>query len=128
SGVVCEFPDAYVDPYPAFYAALESFAAKGVALADTLTGGAAKPTESSIKTYFLHLADVSRILREMAENQRTGTPHKPEHLAFINEIVRVQRGCGGDFASGWYPLLFFGGDSTSTDPTIADVHTAPQDE
>jgi hypothetical protein len=127
-GVICEFPDAYVDPYPAFYGALESFAAKGAALADTLTGGSATSTASNVKTYFLHLADVSRILREMAENQRTGTPHKPEHLAFINQIVRVQHGCGGDFAMGWYPLLFFAGDATSTDPTIADVHTAAQDE
>jgi hypothetical protein len=128
TGAVCEFPDAYVEPYPAFFAALESFAAKGVALADTLTAGSANVLTMAVKTYFLHLADVSRILREMAEHQRTGTPHAAEHLAFINEIVKVQQGCGFATAEGWYPKLFFGNDSTETDPTIADVHTAPQDE
>ncbi|HET7542141.1 MAG TPA: DUF3160 domain-containing protein, partial [Polyangiaceae bacterium] len=66
TGVVCEFPDAYVEPYPAFFAALESFAAKGAALADTLTAGSTSATAANVKTYFTHLADVSRILREMA--------------------------------------------------------------
>jgi hypothetical protein len=127
SGAVCEFPEAYVEPYPAFFAALESFAARGVALADTLAAGATQAS-MAVKTYFLHLADVSRILREMAEHQRTGTPHAAAHLAFINEIVKVQQGCGFATAEGWYPKLFFAGDSTKTDPTIADVHTAPQDE
>jgi len=127
-GVTCEFPDAYVEPYPAFFAALESFAAKGAALADTLTAGSTSATAAGVKTYFLHLADVSRILREMAEHQRTGTPHTAEHLAFINEIVKVQQFCGGATAEGWYPKLFFANDSADTDPTIADVHTAPQDE
>src|SRR5262249_31929779 len=39
SGVVCVFPDAYVDPYPEFYAALVRFAERGAALADKLAGG-----------------------------------------------------------------------------------------
>jgi hypothetical protein len=128
SGVTCEFPDAYVEPYPAFFAALESFAARGVALAATLTAGSTSPAAAGVKTYFLHLADVSRILREMAEHQRTGMPHAAEHLAFINQIVKVQNFCGGAIAEGWYPKLFYAADATSTDPTIADVHTAPQDE
>ena len=37
SGVACEFPDAYVDPYPAFYARLQAFAQAGQAV----TGAAA---------------------------------------------------------------------------------------
>lgn len=124
----CEFPDAYVEPYPAFFAALESFALKGVALADTLVAGSATPLATTVKTYFLHLADVSRILREMAEHQRTGTPHTATHLAFINEIVKIQKTCGGATAVGWYPKLFFiPWRSTDFDPTIADVHTAPTD-
>jgi hypothetical protein len=41
----------------------------------------------------------------------------------------VQQVCGGAFAQGWYPELFFApGKSTQFDPTIADVHTAPTDE
>jgi hypothetical protein len=128
SGITCEFPDAYVDPYPAFFAALESFANKGATLSNTLVAGSTSETAAGVRTYFLHLADVSRILREMAEHQRIGTAHTAEHLAFINEIVKVQAICGGAVGQGWYPRLFYGVNSTEFDPTIADVHTAPQDE
>jgi hypothetical protein len=129
SGNTCEFPDAYVDPYPAFFAALESFAEKGSALADTLVAGSTSPLATGVKTYFLHLGEVSHTLREMAEHQRTGMPHTAAHLAFINETVKIQRVCGAATAEGWYPKLFFnGGKSTEFDPTIADVHTAPNDE
>ncbi|HVR61428.1 MAG TPA: DUF3160 domain-containing protein [Polyangia bacterium] len=128
TGIACEFPDAYVDPYPGFFAALQSFAGKGAALADTLTAGSTSAMTADVKTYFLHLGDVAGILREMAEHQRTGTPHTAADLAFINDIVKVQQVCGGAFAQGWYPKLFFGTNPTEFDPTIADVHTAPQDE
>jgi hypothetical protein len=128
SGVACDFPEAYVEPYPAFFAALVSYAQKGAALADTLVAGSTSPAAQAVKTYFLHLADVSTILGEMAEHQRTGMPHTAADLAFINQIVKVQQVCGGAFADGWYPKLFFSGNSTEADPTIADVHTAPTDE
>jgi hypothetical protein len=125
-GNTCEFPDAYVDPYPAFFAALESFAQKGAALATTLSAGSTSTRAADIGTYFQHLGDVSGILREMAEHQRTGTPHAARHLAFINDIVKIQRYCGGASATGWYPKLFFSpGKATQFDPTIADVHTQP---
>ena len=127
-GIACEFPDAYVDPYPGFFAALQSYAAKGAALADTLTAGSSSSVTADVKTYFLHLGDVAAILREMAEHQRTGTPPTAADLAFINEIVKVQQVCGGAFAQGWYPKLFYGTNPTEFDPTIADVHTAPQNE
>lgn len=128
-GIACEFPDAYVEPYPAFFAALESYAAKGTTVAAMLADGTSS-TMDAVSAYFQHLGDVSRILREMAEHQRTGTPHTAEHLAFINEIVAVQTvGCGSKIAAGWYPRLFFTRDAALvSDPTIADVHTAPTDD
>jgi hypothetical protein len=67
----------------------------------------------------------------MAESQRTGMPHKPEHVAFINQAVSLARGCGGPAAiqSGWYGELFFNrSQAAAFDPTIADVHTQPTDE
>lgn len=128
NGVTCEFPDAYVDPYPGFFAVLQGYAGQGAALADTLTAGSTSSALAGVKTYFQHLGDVAGILRDMAEHQRTGTPPAAADLAFINQIVKVQIVCGGAFAQGWYPALFYGTNSTEFDPTIADVHTAPQDE
>jgi hypothetical protein len=126
-GIACEFPDAYVDPYPTFFARVGAYASAGVALADKLDFGADAMLGMRVKTYFLHLADVARILGDMAGRQRTGMPHSPEDLEFINKAVKIQRVCGADFAMGWYPELFFG-NSTQFDPSIADVHTQPTDE
>jgi hypothetical protein len=126
SGAICEFPDAYVEPYPAFFARIEVFARKGAAaLAALLPQGNAATLMSS---YFHRLGEIAAILREMAEHQRSGLPHKAEHLAFINNIVRVQDLCGVKQAEGWYVDLFFDRSALKFDPVVADVHTSPTDE
>jgi Protein of unknown function (DUF3160) len=131
SGAACEFPDAYVDPYPAFFAKLEDFAKAGAAVVAELPLSSSSYLAPKIKTYFANLARITGILREMADLQRQGQPHKPEHLAFINEAVdTVPIGCvPPPGLKGWYADLFF---DTNTalefEPTIADVHTQPTDE
>ncbi|HEY3595048.1 MAG TPA: DUF3160 domain-containing protein, partial [Polyangiaceae bacterium] len=125
AGTLCEFPDAYVEPYPDFFAALERFAeyakANVVPIAQQTPGVA-----SAISDYFDRLATVATTLRQMAESERTGTAFTADQMAFINQAVTIQRICGGASANGWYPTLVFG-DSTTFKPTIADVHTAPTD-
>jgi hypothetical protein len=129
SGVACEFPDAYVEPYPAFFGQIEKLAAAGGDLAGTLP----LPTDSfyakRIPAYFQRLREVAGILRQMAELQRSGMPHKPEHLAFINQAVDTSQVCGGPAGiRGWYADLFFNAEGAAKfDPTIADVHTQPTD-
>ncbi|MBL9008163.1 MAG: DUF3160 domain-containing protein [Myxococcales bacterium] len=124
SSFICEFPDAYVDPYPAFYRAL-------IALGDRATSelrGLASPAPVVQKAsgYFEHLSEVARMLEEMAELQRQKRPFADRHLAFINELVRVSLGCTGFFAPGWYLKLFWNQKQANQDiPTIADVHTDP---
>jgi hypothetical protein len=126
SGVACEFPDAYVEPYPAFFAQLEKFAVAGSGIVRQLMLPPA--TERWYATYFMHLAEVAGILRQMAERQRTGMPQLPEHLVFINQAVRTHNVCGGAGLAGWYADLFFLPDgAVKWDPTIADVHTQPTD-
>jgi len=72
--------------------------------------------------HFENFASVASILREMAEHQRTGTPHTDAHMEFINQTVTLEHFCGGASANGWYPELFYGS-SIDWEPTIADVHT-----
>jgi hypothetical protein len=74
-------------------------------------------------------------LKKMAEDQRSGTPHSADLIAFINEGVRWdgQMVCGGGTIatnlSGWYLRLFLSPSSgLDFDPTVADVHTQPTDE
>lgn len=129
---VCEFPDAYVDPYPGFFASVAAFAEKGKGLA-----GLIEAEDSYLATriddYFTILSAVATTLREMAEQQLERIPFSEQQLAFINDAVvmsSVDMVCAMvDVPSGWYTQLFFEADDSSKyDPVIADVHTQPADE
>jgi len=125
----CEFPDAYVDPYPEFYAKVGEYAARGKDLVASLH--LKGQSSATIVSYFDNLALVASRLREMAEHERTGAAFTPEMMTFINEAVTVQLGCGSPFLSalGWYGKLFYDPHtSLEFDPSIADVHTQPTDE
>jgi hypothetical protein len=127
-GSSCEYPDAYVDPYPEFYARVAAFASHGASVMGEL-GLSEAPWASAIVAYFAELGNVASTLKAMADNQRTGTPHSAEHLAFINQMT-FEEGCGslGSF-DGWYAKLFFDRfEAIELDPIIADVHTQPTDE
>ncbi|HEU4385166.1 MAG TPA: DUF3160 domain-containing protein [Anaeromyxobacteraceae bacterium] len=129
TGAVCEFPDAYVEPNPAFFARLEEFADAGAAAITVLPLDPSSYLTAQIVGYFERLRQVAGILRAMAEHQATGTPHDPEHLAFVNRAVSVSPGCVGAGIGGWYADLFFDPGAAATfSPTIADVHTQPTTE
>lgn len=127
--ILCEFPDAYVEPNPAFFARVEAFADAGGALVADLPIDPASSLAASIAGYFERLRQAAGILRAMAEHQATGASHTAEHLAFVNRAVSVQQGCGGPAGlSGWYADLFYDrGRAVEFDPTIADVHTGGAD-
>jgi hypothetical protein len=126
----CEFPDAYVDPYPEFFAALRVYAEKGAELLPGLARDEA--LAALIASYFDNLLTASTILGEMAEQQRSGVAPTAEQLAFINEAVRVEQQAVGcttvEVPDGWYARLFlYPEESIEQDLTIADVHTQPAD-
>jgi hypothetical protein len=121
-GASCEYPSAYVDPYPKFFQELRHFSERGEQVMNQFS-----PNNAA---YFKRLAEVLTILEEMATNQRTGAPHSAAHLAFINQAVKIEPGCGEpSMGSGWYRDLFFDpSNAIEFDPVIADVHTQPTDE
>jgi len=129
----CDFPDAYVDPYPEFYGKLRQFAERGVALADLLEPSPNVVGASPLHHYFTQLASTLSTLEGMAKNQREGTPFSAEQMAFVNHAVRIvedNEGCTTvELPDGWLSDLYFE-PQTSIDasPTIADVHTQPADE
>lgn len=128
SGAACEFPDAYVDPYPTFWRALERYGSRGLALVDNLSAidGA---LAAQVRDHFLAVEGASQILAEMAEHELAGTPFTEAHMAFINQTVQVESVCADSWVVGWYGRLHFSLlTSTETDPVIADVHTQPTDE
>jgi hypothetical protein len=131
-GILCEFPDAYVDPYPEFYAKLGTLAEAVNALAQQLPASAAT-LKSSAQAWVSNFKIVASNLQQMAENQQTGTPHSAELMTFINDAVKWTEAsmCGGVTRSnlaGWYLKLFLSPwDSFDFDPVVADVHTQPTD-
>jgi hypothetical protein len=125
-GTECEFPDAYVEPYPELFHALARFAERGQALTlDLDLQGENAALGERITTYFTALRRIAGTLGEMAELQQSGMPHSAEHVAFINQAIRVESGGSGPpWQTGWYKDLFFNPEAgLDLDPTIADVHT-----
>jgi Protein of unknown function (DUF3160) len=124
SGAACEYPDAYVDPYPDFFDAIVTFAER----AQELTQALEVPGElgERVQKYFADVARINGILAAMARAQRSGAPHSPEHLAFINQTVQAFVGCDGAALgqTGWYSELHFDPlQAVEADPSITDVHT-----
>lgn len=125
----CEFPDGYVDPYPAFYAALVAYAERGLAMSDRLEGTARADLIDRLRDHFSTLKATLTTLQHMAEQELSGVPFDAEQLAFINDAVRYAEGggCAGPVPyDGWYPRMLFINEN-EFDPTIADVHTQPSD-
>jgi hypothetical protein len=125
---VCDFPDAYVDPYPDAWAAIVKLAKLGQALASALPPG----TYDADGPYFAAVESVASILGTMAQAERAGQPLTADQLAFINQAVDEVTSSGGCVPTvtptGWYVKLFLvASDAQKTDPTIADVHTDPAD-
>jgi hypothetical protein len=132
AGPSCEFPDAYVDPYPEFYARLGAFAGAAEVLAEDLPSGAAR-VKDYVRAWSANFRGVTANLQKMAENQVTGAEHSPELLAFINDAVKWDETaiCGSTVYSnfaGWYLKLYLQPEQgLEYDPVIADVHTQPRD-
>jgi hypothetical protein len=128
----CHFPDASIDPYPEFYAAVGRFADHGYALADLTENTDATDLGDRMRDYFGQMRDVAHTLEAMAKAELAGDELSADQLAFINDAVvinRVPAGCTKvEEAAGWYTRLFFDqAKALEYDPTIADVHTQPTD-
>ncbi len=127
-GAACEFPDAYVDPYPRFWQALVEYAQHARQV--VLGLGLEQRIATQMTRYFDDVERVTTVLLGMAQAQRAGTPFTAEQMAFINQAVRIQEGCGSPAgAEGWFADLYFDrAQGADFNPTIADVHTQPTDE
>jgi hypothetical protein len=123
---VCDFPDAFVDPYPELWKALAAYADRGSQMVARLP----MASRSRAQQHFVALGEASRRLEDMARRQMTGVPFSAEQLAWVNEVVNIKEvpNCGPPIQvpDGWYVKLFHDRDqATKIDPTIADVHTNP---
>jgi hypothetical protein len=128
----CDFPDAYVDPYPDTFGAIRKYAERGgriAALAETANPGFAM----LVSQYFDKLGNAASMLEKIATAELAGQALTSDQLAFINDAVRIENqsvGCTTiEVPDGWLAKLYFDPtDSIKFDPTITDVHTQPADQ
>lgn len=124
SGAACEYPDAYVDPYPEFFQAVVALAERGQQLASMLA--VEGDLGQRVSDYFSRVASINQTLADMALEQQSGLPHSAEHMAFINRAVTTSINCDGTVLghTGWYSELHFEPlQAVEMDPAITDVHT-----
>ncbi len=127
----CEFPSAYIDPYPAFYTKLGAMASRVRATVATLPQtGRLIPL---VDHYLEGMAKTMTRLTAIAERERANTPMTDDDLQWIDHMVSLDGRsivCSTTVdPKGWYAELYFDQKSAMWhDPVIADVHTQPTDE
>ncbi|HRI08825.1 MAG TPA: DUF3160 domain-containing protein [Nannocystaceae bacterium] len=126
-GIGCEYPDAYVEPYPAFYERMAHVGQLGATMIDELLA-AGYPMEDA-KTYFQGMSATMAQLETIAHKELEGEVLTQAEHDFLRAAVEQEMvGCGEVLWDGWYSnLIFDKAKIEELSPVIADVHTAPTD-
>jgi hypothetical protein len=124
AGVICSYPESYVEPIPGFYKAVKAFADGAAAMFQL-----APLQNIRIAQYFTSMSAIVDTLRVIAEKELARIPLTDAEDLFLKTMLyQNPHICGGEFR-GWYPRLFYTGESgfMMRDLIVADVHTAPTD-
>jgi hypothetical protein len=133
AGIICEYPEGYVEPYPDFFATLAGLARQaGSFLADPALAPA-NPQRAAPLTpsqFFERFAKTMDRLEAIARKELAARPLDADEKKFLKDVIdqKVHYGCGGPPTysfTGWYPQLIYGHDPLKREPTVADVHTVP---
>lgn len=128
AGVGCEYPKAYVEPYPEFYQRMAHLGELGMRMASELEQEGFDTAR--VKSWFENMSGIMSTLEAISTKELNDEPLTEEEWNFLRATIeREMVGCGEVQYDGWYASLFFSrADLGSFKPTIADVHTAPTDE
>jgi hypothetical protein len=129
--IICQYPRAYVEPYPAFFAAVGQYAQKGAAFFEK--------QEPQVAAYFSTVAEISAKLQDIATLTAHGKSPTDAQVAWLQQTITSRSqsvGCGSiKVFDGWFFDLIYsiaepGVSPTQSDyyTTIADVHTKPTDD
>ena len=155
--VLCFYPAGYVEPRPAFFAAMKQlvdFASTTLAtlpMTGTFAGrpvppqhGSPVPVDLAVRKsqWLTHLSGMSSSLQslaEIAQSEVNQVPFSPAQTTFIQGLVQSTFETyvpGNRTYSGWYPKMYlksvFAGNmdhppSEMWDPLVTDVHTDAPD-
>ncbi len=126
-GIICSYPQVYIEPYPSFYRGLADFA---TGMANFFEGQPYADQLGRVTSFWTNFAETSQVLEDLAQKQLNKEPFTDEEFDFVRRIIYdVPQGCTTTY-DGWYIKLFYGGpDKAIEDDFITvDVHTQPTDE
>jgi len=124
-GVACEHPDGYVEPYPGFFAKLKTLGQIADQTLANVDFGTDAWMGESLKSFFTNWVDIMGKLEGMAAKSLANEAYTADEIEFIKSTIMADPGCGEPVFSGWYTSLYISGDPSDWKPTIADVHTNP---
>jgi hypothetical protein len=123
-GIICSFPESYVEPIPEFFGAVRRMAMTAAEKFQSLS-----LTDGNMIPYWNHLKNVADTLQTIARKQIDGETLSELERGFLKRMLFISTMCGTVY-NGWYYRLFYTGDEgfLKNDMVIADVHTCPTDE
>jgi hypothetical protein len=127
-GIICFYPDGYVEPYPKFYRTVGEMVRRIGVLSEQLNVPVTGIMD--VNTWLM----VTDSCAAMAELELQGKPLSQAHIAFLNQMITSNpiSMCGAPPFTGWYTKLLpqIGGwdAGKNSRPCIADVHTIPPSE
>jgi hypothetical protein len=125
--VSCFYPAGYVEPVPHFWARLEQLALRGANQIEQTPYPNNEHLRKHHAGFLRQFAKTVATLKGIAEKELAQKELSKEETKFLEDVVEVDRGCGGPRRySGWYPALFYSlGERTPEkwDALVADVHT-----
>jgi hypothetical protein len=120
AGIMCQYPEGYVEPYPEFFArlALLSSRAKQRFIALGLT--------QTYADFFGAFSGTMQYLAVLAQKELEAKPFSAEESGFLKKTIDAAGfGCGPPKYDGWYVRLFYGGGAETWKPSVSDIHTDP---
>lgn len=122
-GVVCSFPESYVEPIPEFYAAVKMLAATAAQKFESL-----ELDVHGMVNYWKNLQSVADTLGSIAQKELAGTMLAEAEKNFLRRMLYINGMCGPLY-DGWYYRLYYTGDGGffKNDMVVADIHTCPTD-
>ncbi len=123
-GIVCSFPESYVEPIPEFYEAVRVFASVAEEKFKLFPW-----SDGVIVDYWRHLKATADTLKMIAQKELQQTALQESEKKFLEKMLYLNMICGPKY-DGWYYRLFYTGEEGffKNDLVVADVHTCPTDE
>lgn len=123
----CEFPDAYVEPVPHFFAKMNRLIGLQKS-AVTLVEREGLEVHDTVHTRLDRFSEVLGRLETIAQKELNHEPLQDAEKHFLKQAVEHEtKGYGPVRWDGWYPEIIGEHSRGSFEPTIADVHTDPPD-